>query len=94
MVDCSTSMGQWTYGTLIDNGDHNHHDKSCEILVAKTGQLITRSSWHGMTTPITAEQCLGDQLSKDTKMDPSDDILMTYEQKLQHENNNSTLHEY
>ena len=33
--------GPWTHGTAEGKGDHNHHDRSYNIHITRTGQLVT-----------------------------------------------------
>ena len=64
----------WTHGTVEGKGDHNHHDRSYNICITKTGWLVTRDRKHIKPTQITAKQYLWEQLQKHTT-DPLDDIL-------------------
>ena len=59
-------------GTVVDKGDHNHHNRSYKIQVTKTGRIITCNRQHIRPTPVTAEN---NQLNKHTKPDPLDAIL-------------------
>ena len=33
--------GLWTHGTIVDTGDHNHHDHACIIQLTTIGRRIT-----------------------------------------------------
>ena len=50
-------------------------------LFRKTGQLITRSSKHVKTTPVTSEQYLWDQLNKNVRKDTVKHILKQSEKQ-------------
>ena len=65
----------WTHGTVVDKGDHNHHNRSYKIQVTKTGRITTHKRQHIRPTPITAENYLCNQVNKHTKTDPLDAIL-------------------
>ena len=67
--------GPWTYGTVVDKGDHNHHNRSYKTQVTKTGRIITCNRQPIRPKPITAENFLYNQLSKHTRTDPLDTIL-------------------
>ena len=67
--------GPWTHGTVVDKGNHNHHNRSYKLQVTKTGRIITCNRQHIKPTPITAESFLHNQVSKHTKTDPLDTIL-------------------
>ena len=54
--------GLWTNGTVEGKGNHNHHDRSYNIHITKTEQLVTSDRKHIQTTQITLEQNLWDQL--------------------------------
>ena len=54
------------HGTVIGKGDYNHNSHSCEGKETRTRQLITRNSTHMKVTPITTEENLMDQVSKNT----------------------------
>ena len=40
-VQCEDS-GPWTHGTVVDTGNHNHHDRSYIIQLTKNGRHISR----------------------------------------------------
>ena len=67
--------GPWTNGTIIGNGDHNHHNRSYKIQVPNTGRIITCNRQHIKPTPITAEDYIHYQANKHPKTDPLDAIL-------------------
>ena len=71
-------MVDWTHGTVVGIGNHNHNNRSYIIRFTKTGCIITRNSKHIKTTPITAEQYLRDQHTHHAE-DPLDKILKQYE---------------
>ena len=73
--------GLWTHGTIKGKGDHNHHERSYNILITQTGQLVTIDRKYIKPTHITAEQYLWDQLQKHITTDPLDDILKQFENK-------------
>ena len=33
----------WTHGTIVGQGNHNHHNRSYEIQVTNTGRVITHN---------------------------------------------------
>ena len=53
--------GPWTHGTVVDKGNHNHHNRSYKIQVTKTGRIITPNRKHIRPTPLTAENFLHNQ---------------------------------
>ena len=56
----------------------------------KSGWLITRNSKHVKEMPITTEQCLRYQLSKERETDTLEDIILRhFEDKLQDDKNNT-----
>ena len=61
--------GPWAHGTVVDKGNHNHHNRSCKIQVTKTGRIITHNRQHIKPTLIH------NQVNKHTKTDPLDAIL-------------------
>ena len=63
---------------MVGRGDHNHNNRSYTIRITKTGCIIIRNSKDIKTTPITAEQCLRDQLTQHTE-DLLHKILKQYE---------------
>ena len=67
--------GPWTHGTVVDKGNHNHHNRSYKTHVTKTGRIITHSRQHIRPTPITVGNSLHNQVNKHTKPDPLDGIL-------------------
>ena len=64
------------HGTVVGRGDHNCNNRSYMISIPKTGRLITRNSSHVKATPITAEQYLEYQISKNN-VDTVDEIQNT-----------------
>ena len=50
--------GPWTHGTVEGKGDHDHHDRSYNIHITRTGKLVTQDRQHIKSTQITAEQYL------------------------------------
>ena len=79
--------GLWTDGKILEKGYHNHNHHSYEVWVTKTGWLIARKSKHVKITPITAEQYLKDQLSKDPKKDTLEGIVRCFENQAQKDEN-------
>ena len=67
---------QWTPGTVVRRGDHNHNNRSYMICITKTGLIVTKNKKYIKATSITAEQYFWDQLSTDT-VDMLDHILNT-----------------
>ena len=55
-------VGPWIHGTVRGKGEHNHHERSYNIYITRTGQLVTRDRKHIKPTQIMAEQYLQDQL--------------------------------
>ena len=35
--------GLWTHGTIVDTGNHNHHDRSYTIQLTTNGRCITQN---------------------------------------------------
>ena len=50
--------GPWIYGTVKGKDDHNHHERSYNICITRTGHFVTRDKKHIKPTQITAEQYL------------------------------------
>ena len=65
----------WIRGSITEKGDQNHTDQSYKVCMTKTGQLITETANILKMTPITSEQYLRDQISKDRKTDTLEDII-------------------
>ena len=67
----------WTHGTVVNMGDHNHHDRSYIIQLTKNGRCISRNRWHIKPTTVTADTYLQHQYNKQssTKTDPLTEIL-------------------
>ena len=66
----------WTYETVVNMGDHNHHGRSY-YSAHKKGRCISRNRWHIKPTTVTAEMYLQHQCNKqsNTKTDPLTEIL-------------------
>ena len=69
--------GPWTHGTVVDIGNHNHHDRSYIIQLTTNGRCISRNRWHIKPTTVTADTYLQHQANKQsyTKTDPLTEIL-------------------
>ena len=69
--------GPWTHGTVVDTGNHNHHDRSYIIQLTKNGRCISGNRWHIKPTTVMADTYLQHQANKqsNTKTDPLTEIL-------------------
>ena len=69
-------IGPWTHGTVVDMGDHNHHDRSYIIQLTTNGRCISRNRWHIKPTTETADKYLQHQSNRqsNTKTDPLTEI--------------------
>ena len=56
--------GPWTHGAIEGKGDYNHHERSYNIHITRTGGMGTRDRKHIKPTQITAGLYLWDQLQK------------------------------
>ena len=67
----------WTHGTVVNTGDHNHHDWAYTIQLTTNGRWITCNRWHIKPTSVTVETYLQHHTTKhlNTQMDPLEDIL-------------------
>ena len=67
----------WTHGTVVNMGDHSHHDKSYIIQLIKSGRCISRNRWYIKPTTVTADMYLQHQSNKQssTETDPLTKIL-------------------
>ena len=74
--------GLCIHGTVEGKGDHNHHDRSYNICITRTGHLVTWDRQHIKPTSIIAEQYLWDQLQKHTTTDQLEGILTQFEKEL------------
>ena len=45
----------WTHGTVVNTGDHNHHDRSYIVQLTMTGKQITRNRHHIKPTNIITD---------------------------------------
>ena len=50
--------GLWTHGTVVDTGDHNHHDHTYIIQLTTNGRRITCNRQHITPTSVTADAYL------------------------------------
>ena len=64
--------GPWIHGTVVDIGNHNHHDRSYVIQLTTNGRHISRNRWHIRPTTVTADRYLQHQSNKqfNIKTDP------------------------
>ena len=67
--------GLKSHGTITGKGNHNHHSRTYKIQVTNTGIIITHNRQHIKPTPITTEDYMCYQASKQTKTDPLNGIL-------------------
>ena len=67
----------WTHGTVVDTGDHNHHDHAYIIPLTTNGRRITCNRQHIKPTSVTVDACLQYHTTKhsNTQTDPLEDIL-------------------
>ena len=67
----------WTHGTVVDTGDHNHHDRSYVIQLTINGRCISRNRQHIRPTTVTPYKYLHHQYNKQSsiKTDPLAEIL-------------------
>ena len=56
----------WTHGTIVGKGDYNHHNWSYTIQITTTGRRITHNRQHVRLTPITADDYIQYQATKQT----------------------------
>ena len=56
--------GPWIHGTVVDKGDHNHHDRSYVIQLTTNGRCILRNRWHVRLTTVTADKYIQHQSNK------------------------------
>ena len=75
--------GPCTHGTIIEKGDQNHNDPSHKMHMINTGCLITMNRKHIKVIPITLEQHLMNQISKDRKTDTLELIIRQFEDQTQ-----------
>ena len=61
----------WTYGTVVDSGNHNHHGTSYIIQLTTNGRCITWNRWHIKPTTVTADTYLKHQSHKHYKKSSS-----------------------
>ena len=75
-VQCEDS-GPWIHGTVVNMGDHNHHNRSYIIQLTKNDRCISRNRWHIKPTTVMADTYLQHQANKqsNTKTDPLTGIL-------------------
>ena len=68
---------QWTHETVVNTGDHNHHNCVYIIQLTTNGRRITCNRQHIKPTLVTAETYLQYQTTKqsNTWTDPLEDIL-------------------
>ena len=68
--------GPWTHGTVVNTGDHNHHDRLYIIWLTKNGRCISRNRWHIKPTTVTSDTYLQHtNKQSNTKADPLTEIL-------------------
>ena len=67
----------WTHGTVVNTGNHNHHDRSYIIQLTKNGRCISQNRWHIKPTTVTENTYLQHQSNKQSniKTDPLAEIL-------------------
>ena len=67
----------WTHVTVVNTGNHNHHNRSYIIQLTTNGRCISRNRRHIKPTTVTAETYLQHQANKqsNTKTDPLTEIL-------------------
>ena len=75
-VQCEDS-GPQTHGTVVDTGNHNHHDRSYIIQLTKNGRCISRNRRHLKPTTVTTDTYLQHQSNKQSnkKTGPLAEIL-------------------
>ena len=66
-VQCGDSR-PWTNGTVVDMGNHNHHDRSYIIQLTNNGRCISRNRWHIKPTTVTADKYLQHQSNKQSNI--------------------------
>ena len=69
--------GTWTHCTIIEKGDQNN-DQLYKVHMTKIGELKTRNTKHLKATPITWEQHLRNQISKNMKTDTLADKIRQF----------------
>ena len=67
----------WTHATVVNTGDHNHHDQVYTIQLTTNGRQITHNRWHIKPTSVTADTYLKYHTTKhvNTWTDPLEPIL-------------------
>ena len=67
----------WNQGTVVNMGNHNHHDRSYIIQLTKNGRHISRNRWHIKPTTVAADTYIQHQSNKQSniKTDPLAEIL-------------------
>ena len=58
----------WTHGTVVNRGNHNHHDRPCVIQLTTNGRHISRKRWHIKPTTVTADTYLQHQFNKQSNI--------------------------
>ena len=72
---------------MVGHGSDDHHGRGYNILVTKTGCIITRTRSHVKSTPITLDEYLQSEVSKrDTvqRSDKYDEVVNYYTKLYQH----------
>ena len=60
--------GPWTHGTVVNTGNHNHHDRSYITQLITNGRHISRNRWHIRPTAVTADKYIQYQSSKQSNI--------------------------
>ena len=60
--------GPWTHRTIVDMGNHNHHDMSYVIQLTTKGRHISRNRWHIRSTRVIADKYLQHQSNKQSNI--------------------------
>ena len=60
--------GPWTHGTVVDTGNHNHHDRSYIIQLTTSGRHISRNRWHTRPTTVTEDKYIQHHYNKQSSI--------------------------
>ena len=80
VVQCEDG-GPWTHGTVEGRGDHNHHERSYNICITQSGQLVSRDRKHIKTHTYHSTIISPRSVTNHTTTDPLEDISKQLEKQ-------------